>query len=158
MNSPKTKNGSPNAMPDVTRKEVIELLAGSSIKHPLDLTNADLSGLDLSGLDLSFAQLNGANLRNTNLKEADLGFAKLNGADLTGANLSKACLVGAKLNGANLTGANLYYANLCDSEGENVKTSFLPAITVLMTQNKITYTGCGCSIFFVALLVYWLFF
>src|SRR3989475_7186970 len=77
---------------ELTKAEVVAILAGASEEAPADLSGRDLSALDLGGLDFKRAKLAGANLAATNLAGA-----RLFGADLTAARLPRADLSGANL-------------------------------------------------------------
>ena len=53
---------------ELTREQVIALLAAATAEHPAQLADKGLNGLDLSGLDLSGADLSRSRLNRVNLK------------------------------------------------------------------------------------------
>ena len=56
-------------MADLTRTEIIKLIALKPAGVPLNLTGVNLEGVDLSKLDLIEANLTGANLTGADLDE-----------------------------------------------------------------------------------------
>lgn len=97
---------------EMTRAELLAMLADVSSDTPLDLTKRRLSGLDLSGVDFKGANLRWARLNATNLSNANLSGTLLDSAWLIGANLSGADLTGANLASTQLQRADLSGANL----------------------------------------------
>ena len=114
-------------MPQLSRGEIVDRIAGGESLRGLNLVRIDLSGMDLSHADLTEANLRMADLRHADLREARLtgcflSGAILNEAILVGANLVESSMIGATLknadlsradlSGADLTGANLEQAEL----------------------------------------------
>jgi mxaC protein len=100
------------AAAELTRDQVLALIAAAGSDGGADLTRKDLTGLDLSGVDfkhadLFAADLSGANLARASLAAANLNRAILRGSDFAGADLSKANMFAVVADGANLSGANL---------------------------------------------------
>ncbi len=102
---------------DLTRTEILAVIAKAGPGEApnlsqknlagLDLSNVDFKGADLFATDLSDAKLDGAILAHTNLNRAIL-----RGADLSGADLSDASMFAVILNGANLVRAELSRARI----------------------------------------------
>ncbi len=97
---------------DLTRAQVVELLARATPERPADLRRKDLKNVDLSGLDLRHADLWGADLRyadlsHTNLAGQNLDLTVMRGTKLVGANLEGASIFGVIMIDADLSGANL---------------------------------------------------
>jgi uncharacterized protein YjbI with pentapeptide repeats len=115
-------------MPDLTRKELIQLLAPhcsffstSNIKPVklkvrlagVNLAGVDLSNLDLSCVDFSYANLDGCNMRGCQMSWAQFWHARMRGCDLSeaestevnGSDFSYADLTNSRLTGAHILGA-----------------------------------------------------
>lgn len=97
---------------DLTRVQVIAVIAAAPPGDAPDLTRKSLTGLDLSGVDfkgadLFAADLSGANLAGVNLAGANLNRVIARKANLSGANLTGASMFAVVMNGANLEGADL---------------------------------------------------
>jgi uncharacterized protein YjbI with pentapeptide repeats len=114
-------------MSQLSRGDILDLLAGGTNFRGVNLVRADLSELELSRIDfaeanLRMADLSGADLRESTLTGCSLSGAKMERAILVGSNLVEASLIGvslrkadlsrADLSGADLTGANLEEAHL----------------------------------------------
>lgn len=154
-------------MPDLTRKEIIKILAqprwfldakgkeicNISLKgvnlERLDLGSLDFNGINLSEADLNYANLSGANLEYANLshadfsgadlKEADLSYADLGYANLSGANFSGADLSETKFYGADFSGADLRATVLDKVVEEKTIELKLPNSTKKSTTKKINF-------------------
>ena len=100
------------AKPELTRGELLAILANASVNEPIDLTSKRLSGLDLQNVDFKGANLRWARMNNTDLRGANLRDTILDSAWLLGANLEGADLRGASLASTQLRRANLRDANL----------------------------------------------
>ncbi len=132
---PVTAQDTPAA--DLTRTEVIKILATTITGQQTKFRGVNLYGLDLKKLDFNMAILEAADLRqtdfedavlrNANLQSANLTYANLNGTNLTDADLRGADLTYASLNGADLTGADLTGAILdyTDLTGANLTGALL---------------------------------
>lgn len=104
-------------MPQLSRGEVLELIARGEGLRGANLMRTDLSGMDLSNVDLAeanlrMADLNGAILREARLTGCFLSGALMNDANLTGADLVESSMIGAKMNGADLSRADLSGSDL----------------------------------------------
>src|SRR5713226_4689073 len=103
---------------ELTKAEVVAILAGASEEAPADLSGRDLSALDLGGVDFKRAKLAGANLAGANLASA-----RLSGADLSGARVI------ANLTNADLRGADLSHADL----GADMRNQPMGLLRVFLT-------------------------
>lgn len=102
---------------ELTRDELLSILANASSALPVDLRSKRLSGLNLQEIDfkaanLRWARLNKADLRGANLAGATLDSAWLIGANLEGANLQGASLASTQMQRANLRNADLSGARI----------------------------------------------
>ncbi len=97
---------------ELTRDELLALLAGASAGEHIDLSSKRLSGLDLQNVDFRGANLRWARLNNTNLSGANLRDTTLDSAWLIDANLQRADLRGASLASTQMHRADLRDANL----------------------------------------------
>jgi len=100
------------AKPELTRGELLAILANASVNEPIDLTSKRLSGLDLQNVDFKGANLRWARMNNTDLRGANLRNVILDSAWLMDANLERADLRGASLASTQMRRANLRNANL----------------------------------------------
>jgi uncharacterized protein YjbI with pentapeptide repeats len=126
----------------LTREDVLRLIAQHGGPQGLDLSSFDLSGINLAdtdlrgaifgkykhgsanlqdtfleGANLEGADLAGTNLQNANLhdsvlRETTLNWANLQNTDLRGSDLTRATLFRARLEGADLSNAEMRYTNL----------------------------------------------
>ena len=102
---------------EMTREELLSLLASTKKGEVPDLSSKRLSGLDLSNGDFKSANLRSARFNNTNLSGADLSGVNLDIAwmmktNLENANLSRASLFSTQIQGSNLKRANLTEARV----------------------------------------------
>ena len=108
--------------PDLTRSDLVKMLAVRRPGEAVSLRGLRLCGLDLHALDFSDADLSKADLRGCNLGEcrfhratlaaADLSHATAAGADFKSARLTEANLSGLNAPAAYFSGANLNGADL----------------------------------------------
>lgn len=102
---------------ELTREQLLALIAASSEAGKPDLSRRDLTGIDLSGVDFKGADLFAANLSGSMLQRANFAGANMNrtvanDADFSDANFTKADMFAVVMNGANLTGADLSSARV----------------------------------------------
>lgn len=97
---------------ELTREELLTMLARASADEPIDLSSKRLSGLDLSNIDFKAANLRWARLNSADLRGANLSNTVLDSAWLIDANLENADLQGASLASTQMRRANLQHANL----------------------------------------------
>lgn len=102
---------------EMSREQLVGMLANDNGTGRPDLTSRRLSGLDLSNVDfrganLRWARLNGTNLSGANLSDTILDSAWLVDADLRDANLQHARLSSSQLRRANLQRADLSSARI----------------------------------------------
>jgi len=102
----------PEALPDLTRADLVKLDLARADLHDADLRRSNLREAILIWANLNGAYLVGANLIGAHLSRANLIGADLRKAVLIEANLRDACLVGANLTGADLRGTDFAGANL----------------------------------------------
>ncbi|KAL6069366.1 Pentapeptide repeat-containing protein [Balamuthia mandrillaris] len=118
VRDPKTQSNETLPIPDLTRGELLKLLAHNSTKR---LRGIHLCGMDLSGMDFSEWNLTGADLRGADLSDACLAKAildrtRLSCANLTGAILEGATFIAAALRNANLQATSCEGANFTKTE------------------------------------------
>ena len=102
---------------EMSRDELLALIANRMPGVSVDLSKRRLSGLDLSGVDLSgtdlrWARLNRTDLRGANLRGARLDNAWMIEANLEGADLTNASLFASQMQRARLVGATLRNARI----------------------------------------------
>ncbi len=102
---------------ELTREQVLVLIAASGEEGKPDLSRRDLTGLDLSGVDFRGADLFAANLSGSMLQRANFAGANMNRtvaneADFSDANFTKADMFAVVMNKSDLTGADLSGARI----------------------------------------------
>lgn len=97
---------------EMSRDELLNILANAPSDEPVDLTSKRLSGLDLSNVDFRGANLRWARMNKTDLRGANMSNVVLDSAWLMDANLERADLSGASLASTQMHRANLRNANL----------------------------------------------
>jgi mxaC protein len=102
---------------ELTREQVLVIIAASGEAGKPDLSRKDLTGIDLSGVDFKGADLFAANLSGSMLQRANFAGANMNRtvaneADFSDANFTKADMFAVVMNGSELTGADFSWARV----------------------------------------------
>lgn len=103
----------------LSRRDVINAIAGTPTNRELRFQGVNLDGSDLSKLDLRYVNFKYASLKRCNLSGANLSFCNLERADLSGAVMDNAQMLGVKMLCANLEKASLRSCNFDDPAGSN---------------------------------------
>ncbi|MFY9572210.1 MAG: pentapeptide repeat-containing protein [Blastocatellia bacterium] len=135
-------------MPQLSRGEILDLVARGDGLRGANLVRADLSGMILAHVDLGDSNLRMADLNHSDLREARMSGCFLSGAILSEANLTGANLVESSMIGATLRSADLSRADLSGSDltGANLQGAQLAGAYLVGTfLNETDLTGANLA-------------